>query len=435
MHWDAWKQSWQQASQSGNFSEFNKLVMQDVNRILGNADREVEQARRQAFGSEEGQWEAQDHDRQRPAATRAQAGQTGYGATHYSQLGQVGAELAQALKRGIGSLQSNQPWGRRWLSERFKKKEKDRGEGGMVLAILGWLAAFGLLSVGWADLILGPLVMGGACAVGATAVFLRARRSLARMKLAGRYLELMDKKTYINTHVLAEMSHRSESQVAEDLMEMIRRGIFPQGHMDREGKCFMLDDQTFKEYLALEQERRQWQQPAEKMVETAAISTEEEEAALGAELSPEERKEWLQMLRQGEDCIRQLAQLNLDIPGEVLSLKMDRLEALLREIFGRVKTHPRETKQMQKFMDYYLPTVLRLGKSYREFDAISDPGENIRKAKEDIEAAFDVVNEAFAKFLDQLYQYAAMDIAADAQVLKSMLVGEGLSGGMISGDK
>ena len=40
-----------------------------------------------------------------------------------------------------------------------------------------------------------------------------------------------------------------------------------------------------------------------------------------------------------------------------------------------------KNRQMRKFMDYYLPTALKLLKTYAELDAQGVEGENIRESK------------------------------------------------------
>ena len=96
----------------------------------------------------------------------------------------------------------------------------------------------------------------------------------------------------------------------------------------------------------------------------------------------------------------------------------DRLYCYLRE-------HPEKSDQMRRFMEYYLPTTVKLVESYAEFDSAGVEGENIRTAKEEIEKTMDTINEAFEKLLDDLYQNAAFEASADARVLKTVLAQDG----------
>ena len=58
---------------------------------------------------------------------------------------------------------------------------------------------------------------------------------------------------------------------------------------------------------------------------------------------------------------------------------------------------------------------------------MSTPGEEIRKAKAEIENTLDTINQAFRELLNTLFQDAVFDATTDAQVLKTMLAREGLT--------
>ena len=79
-------------------------------------------------------------------------------------------------------------------------------------------------------------------------------------------------------------------------------------------------------------------------------------------------------------------------------------------------------------MNYYLPTTLKILRSYARLEAQGVEGENITAAKARIEGMMDQVVEGFEKQLDKLFSSDAMDIAADVQVLENMLKKDGLSG-------
>ena len=133
------------------------------------------------------------------------------------------------------------------------------------------------------------------------------------------------------------------------------------------------------------------------------------------------------MIQEGNKYILQLRNLNDAIEGEVISQKLFKLENLLKEIFEQVKVHPEQMDEMHKFMDYYLPTTLKLVTAYEEFDRVSVQGEDILSAKAEIEKTLDTINMAFAELLNKLFRDRAFDAATDAQVLKTMLAREGLT--------
>ncbi|MEG2373131.1 MAG: 5-bromo-4-chloroindolyl phosphate hydrolysis family protein, partial [Niameybacter sp.] len=100
-------------------------------------------------------------------------------------------------------------------------------------------------------------------------------------------------------------------------------------------------------------------------------------------------------------------------------------ETIIVKIFDSVERNPKYTGDMRKFMEYYLPTTLKLVKAYGEFERVDIQGENITTAKKEIEETLDTINEAFEHFLDDLYQEAAFDVTTDAEVLQSMLARDG----------
>ena len=128
--------------------------------------------------------------------------------------------------------------------------------------------------------------------------------------------------------------------------------------------------------------------------------------------------------------------MNDNIPGEEISAKLFRLENLLKEIFEGLKEHPEQRHQMRKFMDYYLPTTLKLVEAYEEFDELSAQGQEIREAKAEIEKTLDTINSAFEELLNRMFRATAYDVTTDAQVLQTMLAKEGLAGqGIFAGAK
>ena len=126
--------------------------------------------------------------------------------------------------------------------------------------------------------------------------------------------------------------------------------------------------------------------------------------------------------------MRQIRETNDAIPAEDVSEKLDRLELVIDRIFYHVEKHPDQLPEIRKFMDYYLPTTLKLLKAYQEFDSQPVQGENIKTAKQEIRNTLDTINIAFENLLDSLFEDAAMDVSTDISVLQTMLKQEGLTG-------
>lgn len=236
-----------------------------------------------------------------------------------------------------------------------------------------------------------------------------------RLKRARRYVELAGRNNYINVEDIALHTGQTKKAVLKDVKKMLAKGYFPQGHLDAQESCLMLDNKIYDEYLSLEKQRKAQEREQTKRAKPEPAPRPETVSELDA------------MIASGQDCIRRLRDMNDNIAGEDISAKLFRLENLLKEIFDRLKEQPEQMPKMQKFMDYYLPTTLKLVKAYEQFDAMSIQGQDILEAKAEIEKTLDTINSAFGELLNKMFRETAFDVTTDAQVLQTMLAKEGLT--------
>lgn len=115
-------------------------------------------------------------------------------------------------------------------------------------------------------------------------------------------------------------------------------------------------------------------------------------------------------------------------PDEEMTDKISRLEAVSTKIFEQAKADPEKLPQMRKFMDYYLPTSLKLLNTYAELDKQGIEGENISESKHRIEQTMDTLVKAFETQLDKLFASDALDVSTDIDVMENMLRADGLTG-------
>lgn len=196
----------------------------------------------------------------------------------------------------------------------------------------------------------------------------------------------------------------------------------------------MLDDKIYGEYLDIERQRAllEREQKAQELRNAAAGRAQEQKVESAEEAvrdTGNDRNDELEaMIAEGQECIRKLRNMNDNIPGEEISAKLFRLENLLKEIFEALREHPEQRHQMKKFMNYYLPTTLKLVEAYEEFDDLSAQSQEIIEAKAEIEKTLDTINSAFVELLGRMHRDTAYDVTTDAQVLQTMLAQEGLAG-------
>ena len=117
--------------------------------------------------------------------------------------------------------------------------------------------------------------------------------------------------------------------------------------------------------------------------------------------------------------------------GNLAISEMKRLNDSIKDakIFAQVKADPKKLPQIRKFMDYYLPTTLKLLNAYDRMGAQGVNGENIDNTMQRVESMMSTIVAAFEKQLDMLFGSEAMDISTDITVLENMMKREGLSEG------
>ncbi len=159
----------------------------------------------------------------------------------------------------------------------------------------------------------------------------------------------------------------------------------------------------------------------EKREDTPPEETPEEPAATG---DPK-----IDALIQEKDrALGEMRRLNDAIEDKEISQRIDQLEMVTGKIIDQVVAQPEKLPQIRKFMNYYLPTTLKLLNAYDRMGAAGVSGENIDGTMTKIETMMDTIVMAFHKQLDALFRDEAMDIASDITVMENLLAQEGLSG-------
>ena len=232
--------------------------------------------------------------------------------------------------------------------------------------------------------------------------------------LAVRYRDLCKDKQYESVDTIANSMGATREKVIKNIKKILKKGFFPEGFLDEQETTFMVSKEVYEQYLLAENGRK-------------AKEQEDLERQKNNQMTTAEQTELDVMISKGNQYITRLRQLNDNIPGQVISEKLTRLEGLLGEIFDRVREHPDQMVNCRKLMDYYLPTMIKLVEAYEEYDKVSSPGEDIKAAKNEIEKTLDIINQAFVELLNKLYQSSVWDVKAEANVLKTMLRQEGLA--------
>ena len=119
--------------------------------------------------------------------------------------------------------------------------------------------------------------------------------------------------------------------------------------------------------------------------------------------------------------LAQIRELNDRIADEAISAKLDRMEQVSGRIFKLIEEDEAKRDAAGTFLNYYLPTTLKLLENYASFEEAGVSGENLSQAKAKIEKTMDSIVAGFEHQLDELYRTDAMDIDSDIRVMETML--------------
>ena len=152
-----------------------------------------------------------------------------------------------------------------------------------------------------------------------------------------------------------------------------------------------------------------------------------EEVEVPAEPETTGNAELDKMIDACDKAIAEMKRLDDNIPDEKISAQIVRLGTLTEKILGQVKADPAKLPQIRKFMNYYVPTTLKLLNAYDRMGAQGVEGENISGTMAKVEQMMGTIVIAFEKQLDSLFGSEALDISTDITVLDNMMAREGLS--------
>ncbi|MBE6922318.1 MAG: 5-bromo-4-chloroindolyl phosphate hydrolysis protein [Ruminococcaceae bacterium] len=284
--------------------------------------------------------------------------------------------------------------------------------GGLLAAVSGLfsLASLILIFTGGSAV---PTLLTLAGIGGGAGLIVSGVKNLSQVSRFKTYRKLLGNKTHVALDKLARSVGKTADFVRREVETMISRGLFRQGHLDREKTMLITSDETYRLFedsrLQLEERKRQEEQLRREMEKNAP--------------SPQVRE----VLRRGEEFLSEIRRCNDAIPGIEISDKISRMELIVQRIFQRAGTNPEIVPDLKKLMNYYLPMTVKLLNAYADMDAQPVQGETILSSKKEIEDTLDTLNLAFEKLLDSVFQDTALDVSSDISVLKTLLAQEGLT--------
>lgn len=427
------KEQVQSAIDSGNFSELSRTISETVSQAIGGVGKSMNDAMNGVRESFQQSIQKTPHF---PAGTGLHSE---YGRSNDPDNGQSRDSFEKYDGRNYAERMTqtqNTPWkGEVYYGKPnlrpdvryFVRRPKGSVSGILqivfgfgITGIMGILFSLGMLALLFSgDVgVIGAVVFFGILTAAGFAVGMRGIGLTERARRFKRYVSIVQEKLYCSIEDLMAGTGRNRKFILKDLKKMMRKGWFLQGHLDKQENCFMVSDRVYEQYRLTQQN---YEEDQRKRIEEKAIDTDS--------LEESGRDEYDKILEEGRAYIQAIRRCNEETPGEEMSEKLNKLELLVTRIFAQVEKEPGLAQELHKMLNYYLPTTQKLLEAYRDLEKQNVEVSNISKTKKEIEAAVDTINQAFEKFLDELFREKAWDIQTDISVLNTMLKQDGYLNG------
>ena len=151
------------------------------------------------------------------------------------------------------------------------------------------------------------------------------------------------------------------------------------------------------------------------------VKTPAPQKSYGPEIDP--------ILQEGNRALSEMGRIYMSVQDVEVRKKINELMRITDKITQDAIHDPSDIPQIKKFMNYYLPTTIKLLNAYDRMSAQGIEGENLDKSMKSINEMLDQAIEAYKKRLDSLFENQALDIETDIEVMNQMLAREGLTGG------
>ena len=148
--------------------------------------------------------------------------------------------------------------------------------------------------------------------------------------------------------------------------------------------------------------------------------TQPQKKSYGPEIDP--------IIEEGNKALSEMGRLYMSIKDTEVRSKINEIMRITDKIVQDAIQDPSDIPQIKKFMNYYLPTTIKLLNAYDRMSSQGIEGENLSKSMNSINEMLDAAIVAYKKRLDSLFANQALDIETDIEVMNTMLAREGLTG-------
>lgn len=340
-------------------------------------------------------------------------------------------ELGTAARSGVQSVRDGAARALEHAereSRRKKRRKKKRdyakkasgalSEAGAMLIPAGILSAVAVSS--WIDAgeLAGTLIL-GVVALSFFAASIAAFFKWRVMRRIASYQSVLGERSYCAVRELAEVTGKRPAAIRRDLHKLISMGKYEDVYLAPDGSRLFSNEMAYRLYLAHAGER--------------AAQEEEAAAARPPQEAPEQNAEPAGALDECRAFLRELREQQRLIADAPVLEQTRRIEAQTQQIISWLERHPAGEGQIRRFASYYMPTTLKLLRTYNEVSPQADSSSVAAEIQTNICGILYTINTAFQSLQNNLLKDTAMDVSAEISALETVMAQEGLTQDGLSG--
>lgn len=233
-------------------------------------------------------------------------------------------------------------------------------------------------------------------------------RSVRSIQYAKRYVKYYELLKYKNIEIIDDIcifTGIPYKTIVKDLSVAVRNKFIPQGHFTTNDLVFITSDELYSKY---EMDKPIYDRYYKRLIE--------ERIRMG-----ERTDEMKKILDLGQEYIEKIHASNRLINDKDITMKLNQMEKIVTTIFREVDLNPSQADKLGMFLNYYLPTADKLLSAYVDISEKNNNGNNVKKAKYDIEHAIDMLIVSFGGILNQFYEAQEMDIASEVSAMENIM--------------
>ena len=250
-----------------------------------------------------------------------------------------------------------------------------------------------------------PAIVGACFACGAVGAYFNAK-TMQRLAL---YMNVLGGRTFCMLDEFSAASGKSVAAVRKDIQTQIANGKFENVYLPPDGTRLFVSEMAYGIYMS-----GQAKAPAaSKKAPPAAPKT----AAKAEDPVLTELKAFNVELHRQNELIADAA----------VTEQIDALEAHTKLLSIWLAQHPGRQDRVRRFTSYYLPTTIKLLKTYSEVDPHAGDGNVAANIQSDIVGILHTINTAFTTLENGLMEDTALNVPAEISAMETMLAQDGLS--------